>query len=187
MIYFFSSGMSNFVVSIQPEDLRKFQKILNLCEYRMLYKATKILKDHYLVEEALQETWVTVTRKIKSIDLSNEARAVNYIETIMRNKCYHIINCHKKIIAEQKMYDDDFIPADERLDDIVDADVEAIRLANEIHKLDVKYRDVVFLRALQGRNFKDIAKIVHEKPATVRKRYQIARETLLAKFESQGA
>jgi len=67
------------------EDQSKFQMIYETYNKSMLFKATEILKDEYLAEDAVQEAFLQISRNIKTIRTDYPGETKNYVITIVQN------------------------------------------------------------------------------------------------------
>ncbi len=81
------------------EDKSKFQMIYDLYLNSMLYTATDILKDQYLAEDAVQESFLQIAKNIKNVRTDNARETKAYAITITRNCSMRMAQKNSKYIV----------------------------------------------------------------------------------------
>ena len=117
-----------------------------------------LAKDEYIAEELLQETFYSAIKKINKF--RNESSIKTWLFTIAKNKWIDYCKKNKKLLEtpiyekEQDIlcstsFEEDFLNKNELLD-----------VCKQIHKLDEKSKEVVYLRLFTNFSFKEIANII---------------------------
>ena len=117
-----------------------------------------LAKDEYIAEELLQETFYSAIKNINKF--RNESSIKTWLFTIAKNKWIDYCKKNKKLLEtpiyekEQDIlcstsFEEDFLNKNELLD-----------VCKQIHKLDEKSKEVVYLRLFTNFSFKEIANII---------------------------
>ena len=163
-----------------PSDKTKF--ILLYEKYRRLmhYTAKEILKSDKLAEEAVQEAFIRIAKNFNKI---------NQIETAATKKFTVIItrNAALTMLQQEKKHTSDNIADYENTLHKNDTTFEKIKnneLIKNILKLPEIQRNIMYLYAIYGYSYREIANLLNIKESTARKNMQRAREALkIAKKE----
>ena len=117
-----------------------------------------LAKDEYIAEELLQETFYSAIKNINKF--RNESSIKTWLFTIAKDKWIDYCKKNKKLLEtpiyekEQDIlcstsFEEDFLNKNELLD-----------VCKQIHKLDEKSKEVVYLRLFTNFSFKEIANII---------------------------
>ncbi len=157
-----------------PSDKTKF--ILLYEKYRRLmhYTAKEILKSDKLAEEAVQEAFIRIAKNFNKI---------NQIETAATKKFTVIItrNAALTMLQQEKKHTSDNIADYENTLHKNDTTFEKIKnneLIKNILKLPEIQRNIMYLYAIYGYSYREIANLLNIKESTARKNMQRAREAL---------
>ena len=157
-----------------PSDKTKF--ILLYEKYRRLmhYTAKEILKSDKLAEEAVQEAFIRIAKNFNKI---------NQIETAATKKFTVIItrNAALTMLQQEKKHTSDNIADYENTLHKNDTTFEKIKkneLIKNIVKLPEIQRNIMYLYAIYGYSYREIANLLNIKESTARKNMQRAREAL---------
>lgn len=160
------------------EDQSKFQMIYETYNKSMLFKATEILKDEYLAEDAVQEAFLQISRNIKNIRTDYPGETKNYVITIVQN-------CAKRIAQKNSKYvitpEENTI--EEILPDSTDYELKAVDIIiyGEIKKalamLDEKYITPLTLQE-QGYRISEIAAMLDISRSAVKMRISRAKKMI---------
>ena len=157
-----------------PSDKTKF--ILLYEKYRRLmhYTAKEILKSDKLAEEADQEAFIRIAKNFNKI---------NQIETAATKKFTVIItrNAALTMLQQEKKHTSDNIADYENTLHKNDTTFEKIKnneLIKNILKLPEIQRNIMYLYAIYGYSYREIANLLNIKESTARKNMQRAREAL---------
>ncbi|MCJ7689437.1 MAG: sigma-70 family RNA polymerase sigma factor [Clostridiaceae bacterium] len=155
------------IESAKNGDKVAFEKLIN--ENKMsLYKiAMGILKDYQDVEDAFQETIIKAYKGI--VHLKKNEYFKTWIIRIMINECYKILKINKKML---------YIEDVESEDSETDNNLNKIEVFEIVNSLEDDLKIVTLLYFYEDLPQKEIAKILHIPPGTVRSRLFRAKEKL---------
>ena len=162
----------------------------NFYDYLLKY-SVKVFQHHnrpnyvFDAEDAVQNTFLKVTKHIKKIDFSvGKNRLRNYLFAILTNEIINILNDNSKFIElnEEISIDSEYIFIDgleirERYSDVVKA----------IERLDDKYSITLLLVYSEGKTVKEIAEMMGISPKTVYTRLERGRRLLLESLKGVNA
>ena len=135
-------------------------------------------------EDALSETYVAIAR---SIDKYRGEKGYNWIYTIAKNICLNLLNKAKRNVNTD--FDDEetvnVLGLSEEAEPVCHDESGIIKLSQEVLK--ENEFQIVVLHAVNGMRFKEIAKIVGGKEATVRWQYNNAISKVKKEYEGRGA
>ncbi len=152
--------------NIQPD----LERIIETYTTRLLRTAFIYLKDRYLAEDAVQETFLRVYKSYSKFQgLSSEQ---TWIYQITINICKDMLRSRKKTpVTDATALD--LLQADDKMED-----VETKSIVLEILKLPAKYKDVVVLFYYHDMNVRDISNVLHISESAVKTRLSRARDLL---------
>lgn len=172
----------------QSGDSDAFAELYAATYQRQYYFSCRYLKDEYLAQDALQETYILAFKnltKLKDPDL-----VIAWLNQINFRVCY---NLHQK----QKRYNSELNPSDEQIDsleaDILDLPTSSgtynpedsfIRIEskeyimNQILKLPFTESQVILLKYYQSMKHDEIAKLMDISRSSVKRYLQSGRERL---------
>lgn len=167
-------------------DREKLEKIYEMYEQSMYRVAYSILQSEHQAEDAVSETFVKIVEHIHKIkDVESELTKA-YIKKIIKNTS---INLYRK--SKRERSNKDILELGEYISD-GRVEAEFRKIENEENEkylltgLSEKYKEVFLLRCMEELSFDEIAQVVDEKPATVRKRYERARKSIMKKISEGG-
>jgi len=168
-------------------DQAAFTKLVREYEDLVYKYAYKLCRDQDKAEEAFQDTFVNVYRRLKQFD--GRARFSSWLYTIVSNNCLMKLRRSKlaqaSVSLEGHDHDDPHgdggthVPAwrDTPLDDVVRGEIRGA-LDDAISKLPPAYRAVFLLRDVENRSAKETARILGLSVAAVKSRLHRARAFL---------
>lgn len=74
-----------------PEEQQKFTEIYYQYRHFLWYVANQKLQDAHLAEDAVQETFLALTRHLDKVEEVQSDRTRNFLATIVRNKAVDIL------------------------------------------------------------------------------------------------
>ena len=83
------------------EEKSVFLEIYETYRYFLWFLAHEILKDEYLAEDAVQETFFSIIKYIEKIKDIKSVRTKNFLATIVRNKAIDILRRQKGMVMEE--------------------------------------------------------------------------------------
>ncbi|MBQ8603568.1 MAG: RNA polymerase sigma factor [Oscillospiraceae bacterium] len=167
------------------EDKNKFQMIHDLYRNSMLYTATDILKDKYLAEDAVQESFLQIAKNIKNIRTDTQKETKAYVITITRNCSIRMAQKNSKYILMPEKNTLEEIVADS-----VDYESKAVNLVmyeemkKALAKLDEKYITPLVLQE-QGYKIREIAAALNISESAVKMRISRAKRMIYELLEAK--
>lgn len=150
------------------------ERMINEYGDSLLRMCTLYVKDRYLAEDIMQETFIKVYRKYHLFN--HDANEKTWITSIAINTCKN----HMRGSWFNRVKTQIFLESTSSINietELVQAERDR-ELLEKVMGLKVKYREVILLYYYQEMTVKDIAEILHIKEGTVRVRLQRAREQL---------
>lgn len=168
-----------FLQLIEEEgEQRKFQELYDAYRYQMLYIAKRILRDHSLAEDAVQNAFLYFVVHIKSVREVNSGETRNYVYLVTKHRAIDIARKRKKEIylsdEELERIGDGY----SHVEDIVFANETSKKISVAITALPKIYRESLELHIVQDLSAKQIASILGVSYETVKKRLQRGKEML---------
>ena len=175
-----SANLEQLLLSLKKGDKIAFKTIFKLYRPKLYYFVFSIAKSDYVTEEILQEVFITVWTKRKTIDVSSSFNS--FVYTIAKNATYN----HLRSIANRESLKQELW---KNLSHIHDQTQNAILLAeyqdivNDIlENIPTQKRSIFVLSKQQGKSNQEIADLLGISPKTVKnhlwKTLQIIREQL---------
>lgn len=165
------------------EDKSKFADLF--IEYKNLiyWISYEILHNVDLAEDCVQEVFFKIIDILDDIDNIESLKTKNLIARITSNHAKNIYNKRKrdskKIIDIEEM---EHIPDTSSVESVMDEhDLKEIILM-----MPDKYREILELIIVYGRDYKAITKILHISEVAARKRYERAKAMLVKILRSKG-
>lgn len=145
----------------------------------MYYIAFGLMKDQYLAEDVVHETFLNLIRIIDNVRTSNEKELMNFLKTLTRHQAInmlHKLNRYEK--ADESML--------ENISTDIKSDPETVainrivfeKLLERVHSMSETYRSTLILK-IQGYKVDEIANILNTTPSNVKVRLHRARKILL--------
>ena len=161
------------------EQKDKFEFIYHKYRGFMYYIAFGFIKDQYLSEDVVHETFLNLIRIIDSVRTSSEKELMNFLKTLTRHQAInmlHKLNRYEKAdesLAEKISMDSKNDPETITIDRI---DFE--NLLERVQNMSETYRSTLILK-IQGYKVDEIANILNTTPSSVKVRLHRARKILL--------
>lgn len=168
------------------EDKRKFEFIYQNYRYRMFYICRDILKDYQHAEDALQETFLYIAKKIDRFqDVSSNATACH---VFLITKC-RAIDLYRKITKDRERefnIEDYGLIANYEVQKRVLDDQEQWEIMDAIGSLKPISREILELHLHKEMSKKEISILLNIKYDAVRKRIKTALKELQAELSRRG-
>lgn len=166
-----------FLVLNTIEDTILAESLYNKYSKFMFKVAYSILKDNFLTEDAIQQSFIRIIKNLDKIDEKQEKRTRNFIGLITRNVAIDIYNKTKN---QPTYVDDDYVKDNSYDISCLIINKETInRLKKHIKALKPIYQIPLLLHAANGLSVNEIAEILDIKPKTIQKRIERARTKLI--------
>ena len=163
-------------------DMNAFEEIYKAFSSIVYNVAFNITHDRLDAEEAAQDVFVKVFRKLKDFKFESSFGtwiyriAVNTAITIYRSKAKH-----KQNVESFDEYPDlSVIKAPDRTKDELEKESAKVKVAVMLEHLTPEHRSCIVLREIEGLDYQEMAQILQIPINTVRSRLKRAREALVA-------
>ena len=153
-----------------PDRNRKFEQLVDQYQKLVLHMCYLYLCDKTLAEDAVQETFLKVYRKMDTF--RGESSEKTWIMRIAVNTCYDI-NHSGWFRFFNRRVTPEMMP-----DEAVQADGDDEELTVAVTKLPVRLREVILLHYYQGMKVKDIADALGISQSSVSGRLKRGRERM---------
>jgi len=173
-------------------DREKFERLTMRYLDAAYNLALWIMKDPAEAEDVVQTAYMKAFENFLRFEGEN---AGGWILTIVRNSAFNLLK--KKNNANNLISFDEAVHSGDRHDknassvfnfspdEILSYTAMGKNMADSIQKLPVEYREVLFLREIEGYSYKEIAKITNVADGTVMSRLSRARNRLRKIFTQQ--
>lgn len=178
--------MLTLYLSLIDDDAEKskFETLYHTYKNTMLYTAIDVLGDKHLAEDAVQEAFIILAKKISIIRTDNPRETKAFIVSITKNCAFKIANKNSKYV----IFPDEDLSENETIPDPVDYEEMMISLTmyDEISKflktLDAKYIIPFQLQEL-GYTIKEIADLLDLSESAVKMRILRIKRAIVEKLE----
>jgi RNA polymerase sigma-70 factor, ECF subfamily len=169
-------------------DSSAFREIFDNYQKRVYSVAFGILGNNYWAEEATQEVFVRIFRSISNYDVRR--KFFTYLYRITVNVCFDLLKREKSRAVE--FVDPEEKQLAEKAEKFDSNPLKKIehkeffkKIQQLIQRLGLNQRTAFILRDLEGRNTKEIAKILKCRKSTVRAHLHFARKSIKEKIEAE--
>lgn len=179
-------GLGAYLVLIEnDEDKRKFESIYGTYKYRMYWICMDILKDHHLAEDALQEAFLSIVKRLDTVEDVDSKRTACYVCLIAKTRA---IDLYRKVMRDYKR---EFLIEDYGL--VVYSSASGVRegsvqaeILESIQALMPLDRQILELYLEKQMTRNEIAILLNLKYDTVRKRINKALAKLQVELNKRG-
>ena len=160
----------------QIGDKDAFAELIERYQKPLRYFISRLLDDEAVAEDVIQDTWLSVIKKIHGL---REAEAFpTWLYRIARNKVYQQLRRNKRTFE----LDENLAVANDVEENIFSAD-DAAKIHRCLAKLKPVHKEVVLLRFLEQMSYEQIAKVIGCNIGTVRSRIHYAKLALRKEME----
>ena len=149
------------------EDKQKFAILYETYRHLMMKVALNVLKDTFLAEDAVHETFIKIAKNMEKIGEINATATKRYLLTITKNATIDIYRKQNHQF-QREIYVDELeecnVPVTYAETDVDDGILDILRC------LPVKYRDVFLLKYSGKMDNDEIAKVLNITEGTIRQR-----------------
>lgn len=159
------------------EDKNRFVRIYETYRYFLWYLANERLSDPYLAEDAVQETFLALTRHMDKVGEIESRATRNFLATIVKSKAVDLLRKRQGIrdeVFEESMIRD--VQEDPLEEWLIRENYE--RILKAVSRLDEIYRVVFEYKYLHELSDQEIARILGVTPKVVNVRIFRARKKL---------
>lgn len=167
--------LSIYTAVIEDEKQKnKFEQLYEKYRDMMYYKAYEILKDSYMAEDAVHDSFLRIAKNMKSIKDVDSLKTKSFILTVTKNRAIDLYRQRKtRNHVDWK---------EENIKEINSKENDPI-LKILIMELPDIYRDILVLKYYHGYTYKEIAKIQGIQTQTVGIRLHRAKQMLQEKLD----
>ena len=172
-----------FLTFQTEEDRDTFEYLYNHYKRLCLHKATEILRDPMLAEDAVSEAYLRLYKNIHKVGDPTDNRSVSFLMTILRNTALTLLAREKKQPLE--------FPEEERADDFdleghILSELSSEGILALVYGLGDELRSVFLLRFGQDLSHREIAGILGITENNVTVRLHRARKKLAVLLREGG-
>jgi RNA polymerase sigma-70 factor (ECF subfamily) len=168
------------IEEVKRNNKQAFRSLFINYREKVTSTAYLILKDHHLVEDIVQETFLQVSQKINT--LSDPTRFEGWLYKITVNLCFQTLRKLRKVTASslEEYTASGFDVNIEACtpEDIFIAKDTKVKMLHSIYSLPTKYTVVIILYYYNNLSVKEIADIIKESESNVKARLFRARKLL---------
>ena len=164
------------VLRCQMGDKDAFAGLIEKYQRPLRYFISRLLDDAQTSEDILQETWLSVVKRIHGLK-KTEAFST-WLYRIARNKVYHQLR-KKKVWTE---LDENIAAPDDNENDLISLE-DAAKVHECLKKLRPEHKEVLMLRFLEQMSYQQISQIVNCNLGTIRSRIYYAKLALKKELE----
>lgn len=150
---------------------------------RMFTAAKRILGSERDAEDAVQNAFVSVAKKMDLINDRDDDAMCGYLFAVVKNEAYLILRKRKDTLSAEDLAD---VPSAADVE-IETADRQAYEYAVKLlSEMDEKYRAPLYLTAVMGYSPKEAASLLRREESTVRVQISRAKRILTEKMKEAG-
>ena len=164
------------ILRCQMGDKEAFARLIERYQRPLRYFISRLLDGAQASEDLLQETWLTVIRRLHGLK-KPEAFSI-WLYRIARNKVYHQLR-KKKVWSELS---ENIAVPNENEDDIVSLENVA-KIHRCLNKLRPEHKEVLMLRFLEQMSYQQITEVLDCHLGTVKSRVYYAKLALKKELE----
>lgn len=158
------------------EEQSKFEKIYAEHKSHMKYAALSILKDDYLAEDAVHNSFVKIINSPEKIDENEHNRTAGFLNIIVKREALNILKKERKGGIKEDIESEAVnISSPVDVENLVIGKETVNRVLSIVNNMKEIYRDVFILYYTYNYTVKEISALTDESEATVYKRLQRAK------------
>lgn len=158
-------------------------EIYSLFYKKLFYISFSIIRDRHLAEDAVQETFIKVMKKINTIE--DETKLAAWLSVTVRRTAIDFVRRDKKktlIPMDQEILESFGMEMKQKVEKEVETHFWVEEMNHAFRKLNLEYQNVLMLKVERGLKDSEIAKVLDLHPCTVRSRIHRARKQLRILF-----
>jgi RNA polymerase sigma-70 factor, ECF subfamily len=166
------------VLRCQVGDHAAFEEVFRRFQPRIEYFVQRLSASDQGVEDLLQDIWLKVIRKIRSLEHSRAF--VSWLYRIARNELY---GRGRQQIPQASPYEEEPLATDNDPDASLMAAEDAERIHRGLDRIKAHHREILILSFMEQLDHAEIGEILACKPGTVRTRLFYAKQALRKEME----
>lgn len=164
------------ILRCQLRDRDALAELISRYQAPLRYFVDRLLADTETTEDILQDTWLTVIRRIHT--LKKPEAFATWLYRIARNKVYQQLRRRKKL---SELNENTAVLND--IEDEVFSPEDAAKIHMCLARLRPDHREVLMLRFLEEMTYEQIARVTDCNLGTVRSRIHYAKQALRKEME----
>jgi RNA polymerase sigma-70 factor (ECF subfamily) len=160
----------------QIGDRDAFAELIGCYQKPLRYFISRLLDDEAVTEDVIQDTWLSVIKKIHG--LKDVEAFPTWLYRIARNKVYQHLRRNKRTFE----LDENLAVANDVEENVFSAD-DAAKIHQCMTKLKPVHKEVLLLRFLEQMSYEQIAMVIDCNIGTVRSRIYYAKIALRKEME----
>ena len=168
---------------LEEYDRRRLAVVYEKYSGRMYTAAKRILNNGEDAEDAVQNAFYSIAKRMKNIDIHDENALCGYLLAVVKNEAIDILRKRKSAVLVDTLTD---LP--DGSDTVFETEKREVfeYAVNIIMQMDDTYRAPLYLSAVMGYTSKETAKILKRSEATVRVQISRAKQMLAKKLKEAG-
>lgn len=172
-----------FIESLGDDDKQRLTRLYEKYSGRMFSAARKILGDDPEAEDAVQNAFISVSKKLGKLNELDEDATCGYMFTVVKNEAYMILRKRREIPADDG-FDELSGCSDVQIETELRDEYEyAVKL---IMDMDDTYRGPLYLCVVMGYTPREASSILKRSEATVRVQISRAKQMIANKLREAG-
>ena len=169
--------------ALNENDKQRLTLMYEKYSRRMYTAAKRILNSGEDAEDAVQNAFVSVAKRMGSINIYDEDALCGYLIAVVKNEAIDVLRKRKNTVPEDELTD-----TPDSFDTVFETEKrEVFEYAVKIMtQMDDIYRAPLYLNVVMGYSPKETADVLKRAPATVRVQISRAKQMLAEKLKEAG-
>lgn len=177
--------IAKIVARVKEKDADAFVELYNSMYRQIYFLALSIVKDSYLAQDVVQETFIKVYNSIQT--LSNDISFIAWINRIAYNCALRVVAKNREVSLSNEIIEQAFSGpgSEEPLEQFLSKE-ESRTIMDFIWELSPEYRTILILRYYEGMKLGEIADCMDCSIGTIKSRLSRGRNILRKRMKSSG-
>ena len=169
--------------ALEEDDRQRLTLMYEKYSRRMYTTAKRILGSGEDAEDAVQNAFVSVAKRMKTINIYDEDALCGYLIAVVKNEAVDLLRKRKNTVDV-----DDVTELPGSCDTVFETEKREVfdYAVNVMKQMDNTYRAPLYLSVVMGYSSKETADILKRSPATVRVQISRAKQMLAEKLKEAG-
>ncbi|MBQ7698718.1 MAG: sigma-70 family RNA polymerase sigma factor [Clostridia bacterium] len=168
---------------LEEYDRRRLAVVYEKYSGRMYTAAKRILNNGEDAEDAVQNAFYSIAKRMNNIDIHDENALCGYLLTVVKNEAIEILRKRKNAVPVDELTD-----LTDSSDTVFETEKREVfeYAVKIIMRMDETYRAPLYLTAVMGYTSKETSKILKRSEATVRVQISRAKKMLAKQLKEAG-
>lgn len=177
--------IAELVARVKLQDADAFVELYNCMYHKVYFLALSIVKDEYLAQDVVQETFINVYKSINTLD--NNLMFIAWINRISYHCSLKLIAKNEEMLLNGEAMDEeeDASEKSEPLETVLSKE-KSQTIVNSILELSPEYKTVMILKYYEGLKLEEIADCLECSVGTVKSRLNRGRKALKKHLSIRG-